>query len=140
MLRPVLLVVLLMVPTWASAQSEDTLAADDWGREGRAKEVRPSHPESYEGLGHESGVARFSLPFRGADDGLRYELGHPRLERAIGVIYRPETELQSHYFAADLPAQFDEWIWVDETTALSPLGPSHAPDLPHAHPFRLLGD
>lgn len=115
-------------------------AADDWGSEGRVKDVRPSNSESFERLGHESGVPRFTLPLRGADDRLAYELGHPRLERAIGVIYRPQTELQSHYFHADLAGQFDEWIWVDETSALVPLGPSHAPELPHAHPFRLLGD
>ena len=115
-------------------------AADDWGSPGRVKDVRPSHPESVEWLGHASGIPRFTLPLRDAADDLRYELGHPRLERAIGVIYRPETELQSHYFPADLAAQFDEWVWVDETTALTPLGRSSAPELPHAHPFRLLGD
>ena len=115
-------------------------AADDWGSPGRVKKVRPSHAESVERLGHASGVPRFTLPLRGAADDLRYELGHPRLERAIGVIYRPETELQSHYFPADLAGQFDEWIWVDETRALTPLGRGAAPELPHAHPFRLLGD
>ncbi|HEX6199436.1 MAG TPA: erythromycin esterase family protein, partial [Thermoanaerobaculia bacterium] len=46
----------------------------------------------------------------------------PRLERAIGVVYRPETELASHYFQAVLPRQFDEWIWLDETRAVTPLG------------------
>ncbi len=116
------------------------LAADDWGGEGHVKDVRPSHTESYEWLGHESGVERFFLPLRGADDSLVYELGHPRLERAIGVIYRPETELQSHYFPAVLPDQFDEWVWLDETRALTPLGAAEAPELPHAHPFRLLAD
>ena len=116
------------------------LAARDWGEEGEVRDVRPSHPESYEWLAHEGGVANFFLPLRDADERLVYELGHPRLERAIGVIYRPETELQSHYFPADLPAQFDEWVWLDETRALTPLGPSSAPDLPTAHPFRLLAD
>ena len=120
-------------------------AADDWGGEGRVQDVRPSHPESYEHLGHASGVARFFLPLRerdlGADgDRLRGDLSHPRLERAIGVIYRPQTELQSHYFPAVLPDQFDEWIWLDETRALHPLGTAQAPDLPHAQPFRLLAD
>ena len=120
-------------------------AADGWGAEGRVKDVRPSHAESYEHLGHASGVASFFLPLRERDlgaggDRLRDELRHPRLERAIGVIYRPETELQSHYFPAVLPEQFDEWIWLDETHALHPLGTSHAPDLLHAHPFRLLAD
>ena len=116
------------------------LAADDWGEEGRVQRVRPSHPESYEGVAHQSGVERFFLPLRDADDGLLRALGQPRLERAIGVIYRPETELQSHYFPAVLPAQFDEWIWIGETRALDPLGRAEAPTLPHAHPFRLLAD
>ena len=115
-------------------------AADSWGAEGEVMRVRPSHPESYEGVGHASGLGRFTLPLRTAPGALRDELGRPRLERAIGVIYRPQTERQSHYFLARLPGQFDEWVWIDETTALTPLGPSHAPDLPHAHPFRLLGD
>ena len=115
-------------------------AAQAWGAEGRVRDLRPSHPESYEGLGHASGVPRFFLPLRDADERLRDELERPRLERAIGVIYRPETELQSHYFPAVLPRQFDEWIWIDETRALHPLGTSHAPELPHAHPFRLLAD
>ncbi|HEX8299186.1 MAG TPA: erythromycin esterase family protein [Rubricoccaceae bacterium] len=115
-------------------------AADGWGETGRVKTVRPSHPESIEGVAHASGVARFTLPLCHGTDDLRAELSRPRIERAIGVIYRPETELQSHYFAADLPGQFDEWIWLDETQAVTPLGPSHAPSLPAAHPFRLLAD
>ena len=115
-------------------------AADDWGAEGRVQDVRPSRPESYEGLGHASGVECFFLPLRGAAERLRDELGQPRLERAIGVIYRPQTELQSHYFPAVLPEQFDEWVWIDETHALHPLGASQAPELPRAHPFRLLAD
>jgi len=56
------------------------------------------------------------------------------------VIYRPETELQSHYFHADLPAQFDEYIWFDESEAVRLLERSRAPELPHRHPFRLLAD
>ena len=71
-------------------------------------------------------------------DALAFPLA--RLERAIGVIYRPATELQSHYFPAALADQFDEWIWIDETRALTPLGKAEAPDLPRAHPFRLLAD
>ena len=116
------------------------LAARNWDEDGEVRRVRPSHPESYEWVAHESGVERFFLPLRGADRRLRDGLGRPRLERAIGVVYRPETELQSHYFPAVLPDQFDEWVWIDETRALTPLGPAHAPDLPRAHPFRLLAD
>ena len=57
---------------------------------------------------------------------LRGELAEPRLERAIGVVYRPESELTSHYFQAVLPRQFDEWIWFDETEAVTALAPAAA--------------
>ncbi|HXP04584.1 MAG TPA: erythromycin esterase family protein, partial [Stellaceae bacterium] len=59
------------------------------------------------------------------------------LERAIGVIYRPETELQSHYFQADLPHQFDEYIWFDDTEAVSPLETAALEGLPDTYPFGL---
>ena len=64
----------------------------------------------------------------------------PRLERAIGVVYRPETELASHYFSASLPLQFDEYIWFDETRAVHPLEgaePTRAAELPDTYPFGL---
>lgn len=97
-------------------------AADDWGDPMRVMDVRPSHPASYERLGHDTGIPGFLLPLRAPSDaGLRDELAQRRLERAIGVIYRPDTERQSHYFQASLPHQFDEWIWIDETTAVSPI-------------------
>lgn len=69
---------------------------------------------------------------------LRERLMEERLERAIGVIYRPETELQSHYFNATLPEQFDEWIWLDETRAVTPIGEQHREKLkglPETFPF-----
>jgi protein-L-isoaspartate(D-aspartate) O-methyltransferase len=65
------------------------------------------------------------------------DLGKPHLERAIGVIYRPETELQSHYFQADLPRQFDEYIWFDETEAVRPLETAELAGLPDTYPFGL---
>jgi erythromycin esterase-like protein len=62
----------------------------------------------------------------------------PRLERAIGVIYRPETELASHYFEASLPSQFDEYVWIDETRAIDPLDPAvPAAGEPDTFPFGL---
>jgi len=69
---------------------------------------------------------------------IRDELAAPRLERAIGVVYRPETELASHYFQAVLPEQFDEYIWFDETRAVTPLAAA-APTrgLPETYPFGL---
>ena len=86
------------------------------------KKVRPSHPASYERLCHDADVPAFLLSLRfPAREAVREELMSPRLERAIGVIYRPETELQSHYFQAALPVQLDAYIWFDETTAVHPL-------------------
>jgi protein-L-isoaspartate(D-aspartate) O-methyltransferase len=97
-------------------------AASDWGGEMEIMDVRPSHERSYERVCHGSGVEAFFLHLREPSrNALREELLEPRLERAIGVIYRPETELASHYFQAVLPRQFDEWIWFDETTAVRPL-------------------
>jgi protein-L-isoaspartate(D-aspartate) O-methyltransferase len=83
-------------------------AATDWDGPMLTKTVRPSLEQSYERLCHESGAPRFLLPLRQpASLALGKALMKPRLERAIGVIYRPETELQSHYFQAVLPRQFD---------------------------------
>lgn len=95
-------------------------AARDWGAPAERKRVRPGHAESFEALFHAVGLPRFWLdlrPGRPASEAL----GEPRLQRAIGVIYRPETERLSHYFDARLPAQFDALIHLDETRALEPL-------------------
>jgi protein-L-isoaspartate(D-aspartate) O-methyltransferase len=100
------------------------------------KPVRPSHPRSYEQVCHASGVGRFLLGLRGEDE-LRSQLMEPRLERAIGVIYQPETELASHYFAAHLPRQFDEYVWFDESHALRPLESHEVVGLPDTYPFGL---
>jgi protein-L-isoaspartate(D-aspartate) O-methyltransferase len=114
-------------------------AATDWGGEMEVKRVRPSHRDSYERLCHDSGVSRFLLDLRkGRYDALRYRLLEPRLERFIGVIYRPDTELLSHYSDASLPQQFDAYVWFDETSAVTPLGPQHAkPGVPDTYPFGL---
>jgi len=115
-------------------------AAHEWDGPLRAMAVRPSHPRSYEYLCHESGVPAFMLPLRTpARAAVRDELLVARLERAIGVIYRPETELQSHYFHAVLPYQFDEWIWLDQTEAVHPITDAAARGLPRAHPFAPYG-
>ena len=115
-------------------------AATNWGGQMEIKRVRPSHADSYERLCHDSGLPGFLLPDgEQAEPRLREGLSRPRLERAIGVIYRPETELLSHYFEARLPAQFDEWIWFDETSAIRPLsGAERAPELAEGHPFSTL--
>jgi erythromycin esterase-like protein len=116
-------------------------AASEWGGPMEIMEVRPSHPRSYEHVAHESGVARFVLHLRRpSDPAVRQRLGEPRLERAIGVIYRPETELQSHYFTASLPRQFDEWIWFDRSDAVTQIGDERRQELagpPETFPFGL---
>jgi erythromycin esterase-like protein len=96
-------------------------AATDWDAPMEVKSVRPSLSESYERMSHDSGVREFLLDLRGAEQGLREMLEEPRLERFIGVIYRPETERWSHYSQAILPGQFDAWVWFDETEAVTPL-------------------
>ena len=98
-------------------------AADDWDAPMKVKQVRPSLPESYERESHDSDVSRFLLDLREGEAGrdVREGLMEPRLERFIGVIYRPETERWSHYSEAILPRQFDAWVWFDETHAVTPL-------------------
>ena len=94
-------------------------AASDWGEPAERKRVRPARPDSYEALLHAVDVPQFWV--NTAETGVRDALSSPRLERAIGVIYRPETELQSHYFEARLAQQFDAVIHLDRTHALEPL-------------------
>jgi protein-L-isoaspartate(D-aspartate) O-methyltransferase len=109
-------------------------AAHDWDEPMEYMRVRPARSDSYERLCHDAGVPSFMLALRTpVRDEVVDELGEPRLERAIGVVYRPETELESHYFQAILPVQFDEYIWFDETHAIEPIGPIAPPE----HPFAL---
>jgi erythromycin esterase-like protein len=94
-------------------------AASDWDAPAERKRVRPALPGSYERLFHEAGTPRFLLVLRG--NGAPAGLDEQRLERAIGVVYRPGTERQSHYFDTRLPAQFDAVLHYDETRAVEPL-------------------
>ena len=113
-------------------------AASDWDGPMEIKPVCASMAGSYERLCHESNVASFILPLRNpASADLVAGLSQPRLERAIGVIYRPETELQSHYFQAVLTRQFDEYIRLDRTRAVTPLGTETVEGLPDTYPFGL---
>lgn len=113
-------------------------AASDWDGPMEVKQIRPSMAGSYERLCHDAGCANFLLPLRNPkSEQLIEDLSKPRLERAIGVIYRPETELQSHYFQAVLPRQFDEYIWVDQSSAVSPLTTEVIEGLPDTYPFGL---
>jgi erythromycin esterase-like protein len=94
-------------------------AASDWGAPTERKRVRAARPDSHEALLHEVGLGQFWVAT--SDPAVQRALELPRLERAIGVIYRPETELQSHYFEAQLDQQFDAVIHMDRTRALEPL-------------------
>jgi len=96
-------------------------AASDWDAPVEFKPVLPSRSDSIERVMHDSGLDRFVLPLRHAPDSLRDGLADPRLERAIGVIYRPESERWSHYFGASLSRQFDAVVHIDTTCALTPL-------------------
>jgi erythromycin esterase-like protein len=95
-------------------------AASDWDAPAERKRVRPALPGSFEALFHGVGVPNFLLTMR-EDERLSQALDEARLERAIGVIYHPETERVSHYFEARLPQQFDAVIHLDETRAVEPL-------------------
>ncbi len=112
-------------------------AASDWGKPMEIKSILPSHPDSYERLCHDAGLNAFLLPLRHGNRKLVQELKKPRLQRAIGVIYRPETELVSHYYDACLPNQFDEYIWFDKTRAVDALGPESGIGNPETFPFGL---
>ena len=118
-------------------------AADDWDSPMRIKKVRPSLADSQERVSHDSGLPRFLLDLRDGDarSELRNALMEPRLERFIGVIYRPETERWSHYSEAILPKQFDGWVWFDETRAVTPLPgelrPGEHREVEETYPFGL---
>lgn len=95
-------------------------AASVWGAPVERKRVRPALPGSYETLFHETGAGDFMLALRDGSWAVD-QLSRPRLERAIGVIYRPETERWSHYFHADIARQFDAVLHFDRTRAVEPL-------------------
>ena len=102
-----------------STHSGSVTAASDWEAPAERKRVRPALPGSYEALFHELGRS-FLLDLRD-DASVARALDAPRLQRAIGVIYRPESERASHYFHARLPRQFDAVLHYDTTRAVEPL-------------------
>jgi erythromycin esterase-like protein len=111
-------------------------AATDWGGPAEQKRVQPALAESYEALFHAVGIPNFLLSLRKRGEAVE-TLDLARLERAIGVIYRPETERLSHYFLARLPEQFDAILHFDETHAVTPLecvGPRDSAEAPETYP------
>ena len=114
-------------------------AASDWDAPAERKRVRPALPGSYEALFHATGLARFLLPL-GARHPAIEALRQPRLQRAIGVIYLPESERASHYFHARLPHQFDAVLHYDVTRAVEPLertGVWERGEVPETYPSAL---
>lgn len=111
-------------------------AASNWDEPMQVMTVRPAHPQSYERLFHLTAQPGLLLPLtHNQYPELIDALAEPRLERAIGVIYRPETELASHYFEARLSLQFDEYVWVDGSSAVSPLTTAELRGMPDTYPF-----
>jgi erythromycin esterase-like protein len=112
-------------------------AASKWGGIAERKHVRPALRDSFESAFHETRIDRFLLTWRNGD-ALIDDMRNPELERAIGVVYRPETERQSHYFWARMADQFDALIHTDETRAVRPLEPTSqwdAGEPPETFPF-----
>src|SRR6516165_507805 len=101
------------------------------------KRVQLAIPESYERCCHEADTPAFCLDLHQPRLEKSESLRKPHLERAIGVIYRPETERASHYFQAILPDQFDEYIWFDKTKAITPFATKELEEMPDTYPFGL---
>ncbi|MBN8831814.1 MAG: erythromycin esterase family protein [Sphingomonadales bacterium] len=113
-------------------------AADEWGGPMRIKTIQPARVNSYEHAFRETGLARTLTDWRrNAPTELTEALSGPFLERAIGVVYRPETELLSHYFEADLSEQFDAWVWFAQTAPVTPLSDEAPYGAPETWPFGL---
>jgi erythromycin esterase-like protein len=113
-------------------------ASSDWDAPMQVKTVLPARPDSYEYAFRKTGLARSLTDWRALGRRELVEaLRQPMLERAIGVIYRPETELTSHYFQAVLAEQFDAYVWFEETRAVTPLPVRDEQGVPETYPFGL---
>ena len=100
--------------------------------------VRPARHDSYEYAFRRTGLARALADWRGKASGpLAEALRDPLLERAIGVVYRPDTEFLSHYFGAVLADQFDAYVWFETTRAVTPLAAGRPQGAPETYPFGL---
>lgn len=119
-----------------STDRGEVAAADNWDEPMQIKTVLPSRADSWERLFLQAGQPAALYDWRGSERAeLRAALMAPRLERAIGVIYRPRTERVSHYFHAELGEQFDAWLWFEQTRAVSPLRGSSEAGVPDTWPF-----
>jgi erythromycin esterase-like protein len=113
-------------------------AADDWGGQMRVKSVLPARPDSWEFAFRKAGLARSLTDWRRADRRELIEaLRESRLERAISVVYRPQTEFTSHYFEAVMAQRFDAYVWFEETGAVAPLPAGRPRGAAETYPFGL---
>jgi erythromycin esterase-like protein len=113
-------------------------AASDWGAEMEIMRVRPARDDSWESAFRRTGLARSLTDWRdGTKSELVSALSKSLLERAIGVVYRPHSELASHYFEAVLADQFDAFVWFEESRAITPLGHDRPHGAPETWPFGL---
>lgn len=118
-------------------------AAKNWGDSMKVMNVNNSIEGSYENLCHKTRIPNFTLPLRKKDSDikLRELLSTPKLERAIGVIYRPQTERMSHYFQAVLPSQFDEYVWFNTSKSVTPIDAKNiSTKLLDIHPFDVIDE
>lgn len=99
-------------------------AASDWDAPAEIKNVLPARADSYEYLFRHAGHERALFDWRARPD-LRELMAEPRLERAIGVVYRPDTEFLSHYFRAVMSEQFDAMVWFEKSRAVTQLSHQH---------------
>ncbi|PGH17366.1 hypothetical protein AJ79_01250 [Helicocarpus griseus UAMH5409] len=125
-----------------STHTGTVAAADNWDEDVQIMKVNPSRPDSWEYVAHETGIPSFLLDLRPdyADPDLREALAEQRKERFIGVVYRPRTEVLSHYSSASLSKQFDALVWFDETRGVAPLEKTqpHTPlGVDETYPFGL---
>ena len=113
-------------------------AASDWDAPMEIKTVLPARPDSYEHLFLRTERPRTLTDWRGpGHEALRAALSWPRLERAIGVIYRPDSEFHSHYFRAVLADQFDAYVWFEVTGAITSLPGARPSGVADTYPFGL---
>lgn len=113
-------------------------AASEWGAEVEVMRVRPARDDSWESAFRQTGLARSLTDWRGGTKTeLVSALSRSLLERAIGVVYKPQSELASHYFEAVLADQFDAFVWFEESRAVTPLGRDRPHGAPETWPFGL---
>ncbi|MFP4518683.1 MAG: protein-L-isoaspartate(D-aspartate) O-methyltransferase [Oceanicaulis sp.] len=118
-----------------STNAGEVAAADDWDGPMQVKAVRPGLEGSIEAEAVQSGQPRFFLDMNALSTAARSVMTEPRLQRAIGVIYRPQTELQSHYLHADLARQFDAWVWFETTRPVAASQKDPDPGARETFPF-----